>query len=176
MAADCGKPRSFVLCEKKPEWIYSNATTSLKYPLQVWDRVCDQCVWVNSFIQRGPTTFYLRAILQKRDNLRAISNKMMYKTTGSQRRKMKKGRYVSASLKIAIYYKSLSVGCLCPVQWRIQTNRLGGQSNWGRQKGLHLLKYQRLSATIVVCHTKEVTFCKPKVAIFVGRSMRFFKE
>ena len=28
--------------------------------------------WVNSLIQRGPTTFYLRAILQKRDNLRAI--------------------------------------------------------------------------------------------------------
>jgi len=89
---------------------------------------------VNSFILRGPTTFYLRAILQKRDNLRAISNKMMYKTTGSQRRKMKKGRYVSASLKIAIYYKSLSVGCLCPVQWRIQTNRLGGSQIGGAKK------------------------------------------
>ena len=35
-------------------------------------------------------------------------------------------------------------------------------SVWGgRQKGLHLLKYQRLSATIVVCHTNEVTFCRP---------------
>jgi len=55
---------------------------------------------VNSLIQRGPTTFYLRAILQKRDNLRAVSNKMMYKTTDSQHRKMKKGTYVSASFQI----------------------------------------------------------------------------
>jgi len=62
--ADSGKPRSFILCEKKPEWIYSNVTTSLKYPLQVWDWVCDRYVWVNSLIQHGPTTFYLRAILQ----------------------------------------------------------------------------------------------------------------
>jgi len=39
-------------------------------------------------------------------------------------------------------------------QWRIQCKRLGGYSQIGwRQKGLHLLKYQRLSATIVVCHT-----------------------
>jgi len=28
---------------------------------------------VKSLIQRGPITFYLQAILQKRDNLRAIS-------------------------------------------------------------------------------------------------------
>ena len=34
--------------------------------------------------QRGPTTFALRAILQKRDNLRVTSNKMMYKTRCSQ--------------------------------------------------------------------------------------------
>ena len=69
-----GKPRSSILYEKKPEWIYGNAATSLEYPLQVWDWVWPwQCVWVKSLIQRGPTTFYLRAILQKRDNLRAIS-------------------------------------------------------------------------------------------------------
>jgi len=35
---------------------------------------CDQCAWVNSLIQRGPTTFYLRAIAQKSDNLRATSD------------------------------------------------------------------------------------------------------
>jgi len=35
--------------------------------------------------QRGPTSFTLRAVLQKRDNLRATSNKMMYKTTCSQK-------------------------------------------------------------------------------------------
>jgi len=36
--------------------------------------------------RRGPTSFNLRAILQKRENLRATSNKMMYehKTTCSQ--------------------------------------------------------------------------------------------
>jgi len=35
----------------------------------------------NNWIQRGPTTFDLQAISQKRDNSRATSNKMMYKTT-----------------------------------------------------------------------------------------------
>jgi len=39
--------------------------------------------------QRGPTTFALRAILQKRDNLRVTSNKMMYKTRCSQDLKWK---------------------------------------------------------------------------------------
>ena len=34
--------------------------------------------------QRGPTTFDLRAILQKCDNSRATSSKMVYKTTNSQ--------------------------------------------------------------------------------------------
>ena len=48
----------------------------------------------------GPSTFHLRAILQKRDNLRAISNKMMYKITDSQYLKLKKRRYVRASLKV----------------------------------------------------------------------------
>jgi len=45
-------------------------------------------------------------------------------------------------------------------QWRIQTKRLGGNQIRGRQKGLHLLKYQR-SATIVGYHTWLVTFCRP---------------
>jgi len=42
--------------------------------------------------QRGPTTFDLRVILLKRDNLRPTSNKMMYKTKHSQHLKLKKGR------------------------------------------------------------------------------------
>jgi len=46
----------------------------------------------------------------------------------------------------------------------------GGSQIGGRLKCLHLLKYQRLSAT------KEVFFCKSKVAIFVGRTMLFFRE
>jgi len=33
--ADSGKPRIFILCEKKHEWVYSNASTSLKNPLLV---------------------------------------------------------------------------------------------------------------------------------------------
>jgi len=41
-------------------------------------------------IKHGPTTFDLRAILQKRDNLRATSNKMIYKTTCSQHLKLKR--------------------------------------------------------------------------------------
>ena len=33
-----GKPRTFILCEKKREWVYSNASISLKNPLlvRVW--------------------------------------------------------------------------------------------------------------------------------------------
>jgi len=38
----------------------------------------------------GLTSFDLRAILQKRENLRAISNKMMCKTTGTQDLKLKR--------------------------------------------------------------------------------------
>ena len=36
--ADGGKPCAFILCEKKHEWVYSNASTSLKNSLlvQVW--------------------------------------------------------------------------------------------------------------------------------------------
>ena len=35
--ADSGKPRTFALCEKKHEWVCSNASTSLKNPLvRVW--------------------------------------------------------------------------------------------------------------------------------------------
>jgi len=41
--------------------------------------------------QRSPTTCGLRAILQKPDNSRATSNKMMYETTDSQDLKLKTG-------------------------------------------------------------------------------------
>jgi len=54
---------------------------------------------LSEWLQRGPATFYLRAILRKRDNSRATSNKIMYKTTDSQHLKLKNGRYVSGSLK-----------------------------------------------------------------------------
>jgi len=51
--------------------------------------------------QRGPTTLGLRIILRKRENSRATSNKMMYKTTDSQNLKLKKETLVSGvSLKI----------------------------------------------------------------------------
>jgi len=33
--ADSGKPLAFILCEKKHEWVYSNASTSLNNPLLV---------------------------------------------------------------------------------------------------------------------------------------------
>jgi len=36
------------------------------------------------------------------------------------------------------------------------------QAFGGGQKCLHFLKCQRLSATIVVCHIKEVIFCRSK--------------
>jgi len=44
---------------------------------------------------------------------------------------------------------------------------VGGSQIGGSQKGLHLLKYQRLSATIVGYHTKVVTFCRPKKWLFL---------
>jgi len=40
--------------------------------------------------QRGQTTSELRAILQKRDNLRATSNKMIHKTTNVRNLKRKR--------------------------------------------------------------------------------------
>jgi len=42
--------------------------------------------------QHGPTTFDLQAILQKHDNLKATSNKMMCKTTDSHHLKLEKRR------------------------------------------------------------------------------------
>jgi len=44
---------------------------------------------------------------------------------------------------------------------------LGGQSNKGHQKSLHLFKYQRLSATIAEYHTKLVTSCRPRKWLFL---------
>ena len=43
----------------------------------------------------------------------------------------------------------------------------GGRPIRGRQEGLYLLKYQRLSATIVGCYTKVVTFCRPRSGYFL---------
>ena len=51
----------------------------------------------------------------------------------------------------------------------------GGQSNRGAPKGLHLLKYQRLSATIVWCHTKVVTFYRPKRGYFYWLNYAIFQ-
>jgi len=42
----------------------------------------------------------------------------------------------------------------------------------GNQEGLHLLKYQRFSTTIVGCHTKVVTICRPKKWIFLLVELR----
>jgi len=49
-------------------------------------------------------------------------------------------------------------------QWRIQTRGLGRSQIGGRHKCFH------------GCHTKVVTFVGQKVAIFVGQTMRFFRE
>jgi len=46
--ADRGKAHSFILCEKKHGWICSNASTTLKNPMLVWDCECDQWAWVNN--------------------------------------------------------------------------------------------------------------------------------
>jgi len=48
--ADSGKPRTFILCEKKHEWDYSNASTSLKNPLLA--RVRPMCLSVKLHLCR----------------------------------------------------------------------------------------------------------------------------
>jgi len=53
----------------------------------------------------------------------------------------------------------------------------GGQGSQigRRQKGLHLFKCQRLSATIVGFHTKAVTFCRPKRGYFCWSNYVIFQ-
>jgi len=51
----------------------------------------------------------------------------------------------------------------------------GGQSNWGAPRSLQLLKYQSLSATIVSCNTKMVTFCRPKSGYFCWSNYAIFQ-
>jgi len=51
----------------------------------------------------------------------------------------------------------------------------GGSQIGARQKCLHLLKYQRLPATIVVCHTKEVTICRSKSGYFCWANYAIFQ-
>ena len=51
----------------------------------------------------------------------------------------------------------------------------GGSQTEGRLKCLHLLKYQRLSATIVACHTKEVFFCRSKSGYFCWSNYAIFQ-
>jgi len=48
--ADSGKPRTFILCEKKHEWVCSNASISLKNPLLV--RVWPMCLSVKLHLRR----------------------------------------------------------------------------------------------------------------------------
>jgi len=59
-----------------------------------------------------------RVILQKGDNLRTPSNKIMYKTTDSQHLKLKMGRYFSASLKLlACPTTNSNLLQICICQW-----------------------------------------------------------
>jgi len=53
----------------------------------------------------------------------------------------------------------------------------GGASQMGGpQNGFHLLKYQRLSATVVGYHTKLLPRVGQKSGCFFDRTMRFFME
>jgi len=76
------------------------------------------CLWYLFFaywkFHNGPTRPDLRAILQTRDNLRTTSKKMMCKTIYSQDLILKRDEslYNWNYFTIAIYYNSLSVGCL----------------------------------------------------------------
>jgi len=52
-------------------------------------------------------------------------------------------------------------------------SRIGGRQKG--QKGIHLFKYQRLSAIIVGCHTNVVTFCRPKSGYFCWSNYAIFQ-
>jgi len=60
-------------------------------------------------------------------------------------------------------------------QWQIQTRRLGGSQIEGAKKVFTFLKYQRLSAKIVGCHTKVITFCRPKSGHFCWSNYAIFQ-
>jgi len=62
-----------------------------------------------------------------------------------------------------------------PSWLRAWSRRLGGSQIEGCQEGLHLLKYQKLSATIVVCHTWEVIFCSPIIGYFCWSNYAIFQ-
>ena len=61
VTAGSGKPRIFILCEKKQAWICSNASTSLKKPLLVWAMCLSVTVRGGSrrgdWVGRPPTTY-----------------------------------------------------------------------------------------------------------------------
>jgi len=77
----------------------------------------------------------------------------------------------------AIRFCFISQPCALHIafQLRIQTRRLGEQLHRGSQKGLHLLKYQRLSATVVGHNKKVVTFCRPKSGYFCWSNYAIFQ-
>ena len=60
--ADSGKPSTFILCEKKHEWVYSNASASLKNPLLV--RVWPVCLSVKLHLQVLYMLYKTRGLLE----------------------------------------------------------------------------------------------------------------
>ena len=63
------------------------------------------------------------------------------------------------------------------LQWRIQTRRLGGAVKVGGAKNVFTCLSTKgcLRQSLCVTH-KRLLFVGQKVAIFVGRTMRFFRE
>jgi len=106
-----------------------------------------------SLAQHGPTTFYLRAILQRLDNSWSTSNKMMYEATHSQSLKLKReNRWVQwvchwnrYTMSIKICYKSLSVRCL----WL----RLTGHYRLFNNTSILEVASQGLMVWFFICHS-----------------------
>jgi len=82
---------------------------------------------------------------------------------------------------LKVFQLSSDVNCNPP--WLVVTGSggsrpgvWGGQSNWGAPKCLHLLNTKGcLRQSLCVTH-KRLSFVGQKVAIFVGRTMLFFRE
>jgi len=64
--ADSGKPSTFILCEKKHEWVYTNGSTRLKNPLFV--RVWPMCLSVKLHLD----SFFFSCSIKLRDLLEYV--------------------------------------------------------------------------------------------------------
>jgi len=85
-------------------------------------------------------------------------------------------RNINISSLFQLNYTKMLITTTLSVQWRIQTRRLGGSQIGGRQEVFNCLNTKVCLRQSLVVTQKWLPFVGQKVAIFVGRTMRFFRE